>query len=97
MDSKNLPAHMKFARPVVERVEQLAQEFNITNQVLALQYVKTAFPDAHVIIGAETPQQVRDNVSVWNALPPAGIVERVREAFQSIDEKVLDPRQWPRL
>ncbi|MBI4135790.1 aldo/keto reductase [Candidatus Uhrbacteria bacterium] len=96
MKAREIPLHMEFARPIVERVGQLAQEFNITKQALALQYVKTALPETHIIIGAETPQQVRDNVVVWNALPPAGIVERVREAFNDVDEKVLDPRQWPR-
>lgn len=94
IDSKKMPLHMEFARSMVERIEKLAQQMNVTREVLALQYVKTAFPNAHVIVGAETAKQIRENVAAWNALTPKGILERVREECSAVDEHILDPRKW---
>lgn len=96
MDTKNLPAHMEFAKSMLEGVDKLAHELGVSRQVLALQYVKTAFPQAQVIIGAETPKQVHENVAAWNIEAPVGIVERVRQEFEDVDEKILDPRKWPK-
>ncbi len=90
-----LPMRMQFARSVIARVHALAQELKITPQVLALQYVKTAFPDAHILVGAETVAHVRENVAAWNREAPAEIVQRVHEAWSVVDEHILDPRTWP--
>jgi aryl-alcohol dehydrogenase-like predicted oxidoreductase len=94
MDPNTLSAHMEFARPVLERVRKLAREFDVTPQVLSLQYLKAAFPCAHVLVGVETPKQVRENVAAWNLEATIGLVDRVRETFQDVSEGVLDPRRW---
>ena len=94
MDPGDLPAHLEFARPLVERVEALARALGVSRLALTLQYVKTAFPEAHVIVGAETPEQVRKNIEAWNAQAPVGIVKKVREALNDVDDMAIDPRKW---
>ena len=96
IDPEQLPSHLKFALPVIQTMASLAHRLRVSSRVLALQYVKQAFPDAHVIIGAETPQQVQENISLWKAVPLLGIIDLIREAFDGVDERVVDPRMWPK-
>lgn len=96
MNPHKLPPHLQFAQSIVERADALARELGVSRQVLALQYVKTAFPNARIIVGAETAEQVQENLAAWKAPVPAGIMERVREVFPNIDDNILDPRKWPK-
>jgi len=95
MNPEELPASMEFARPVLKTFEQLTQEFGMTRQQIALRYVKMRFPNAHVIFGAETPEQVKSNIASWAIDPPESLLTRVEQIFGNVDERVINPSLWP--
>ena len=96
MDPDALPNHMLFARPVLEKVAILARELNVTRNELALGYLKARAPGAKLLIGAETPQQVKENLSAWGKEPPTGVVPLVLRYFDQVEEKILNPMLWRR-
>ncbi len=98
MDREQLPVEMNnIARPVLEKLEFVIKEFNLTRQELALGYVKTQFPEAKIIFGAETVGQVKENAGFWNSNLPQTVIERLHQAFESVDRTILDPVLWPKL
>jgi len=97
MDKSTIPQEMCFASPIIDKVEQLCLEFNMTRQELALNYVRQKYPQAFVVIGAETQRQVKANLAAWNLLKEESITERIDETFKNVDERIINPTLWPRL
>lgn len=96
MEPNDLPDHMLFARPLVERVKTLAQELGITRHALALGYLKAKMPDARLLVGVETPEQViRNAVSLDVSLSP-GQMDKIEKYFDRVEMKVLNPALWVR-
>ena len=95
MDSCDLPHTMEFAGPMLNRVAASMDELGLPRESLLIGYVKYAYPNAHIIFGAEHPQQIVDNLRYWNMEFPEGFVERLRESFLDIEERILNPSLWP--
>jgi aryl-alcohol dehydrogenase-like predicted oxidoreductase len=95
MKLEELPPNMDFARPVLKALEQLSREFAMTRQEMALGYVKLRFPNARVIFGAETPEQVKSNVASWATEPPESFLRKVDEIFSNVDKRAINPTLWP--
>ncbi|MEK6528863.1 MAG: aldo/keto reductase [Nitrospirota bacterium] len=96
MNADELPEKMAYARPILEKLESISSEFGLTRRELALGYVKTEMPDSKVIFGADIPEHVSENVSSWKKSIPVSLASKVKEIFNSVDEKILNPVLWPK-
>lgn len=94
MDPEELPGHIAFARPVVERVRVLTQELGLSLPALALGYLRARVPGAKLIVGVETPEQVLLNAASAEAVLTQDQVAKVVEYFGEVDVKVLNPALW---
>ena len=94
MESKGIPQNMQFALEVLKRLDGFSREMGLSNQELALGYVKQAYPQAKVVFGVETHEQISDNLKSWQMRPPVCFVERVKKEFGSVEERILDPTLW---
>ena len=95
MPPDRLPEHMRFATPVLSRLVSLARDVGLNIKELCIGYVKHAFPNAKVVIGAETQQQIIENLAVWNDDIADDIVDEIRCMFNnSVDEAILNPTLW---
>jgi len=95
MNPEEVPEKMDFARPVVEKIESLSNEFGLSRQEMALGYIKSEIPNAHVIFGAEIPEQVIENVEAWKKKMPEPLGNKGRALFANVDEQILNPSLWP--
>jgi len=94
MKAEEISDSMAYARPILEKLESISSEFGLTRRELALGYVKTEMPDSKVIFGADVPAHVSENVSSWKKSIPVSLVSKVKEIFDSVDEKILNPVLW---
>ena len=94
MDVKEIPEKMVFARTVIEKLESLSMDLGLTRQELALGYLKSEMPNAMVIFGADTPDHVRENRLCWEKVPPPSLASRVKNIFNDVDERILNPVLW---
>jgi len=95
MNSREIPEKMDFARPVLEKIESLSNEFGLSLQEMALGYMKSEMPHSYVIFGAEIPNQVRENMAAWQKEIPKSLGNKVMALFANVDEQILNPSLWP--
>lgn len=95
MKSREIPPKMAFAIPVVEKIEYLSNKLGLSRQEMALGYIKSEMPNAYVIFGAETLNQVRENMIAWRKVIPKSLGKLSRALFANVDEKILNPSLWP--
>jgi len=96
MNSREIPEEIDFARPILEKIKSLAKGFGLSRQEMALGYIKSEIPNAHVIFGAETPEQVIENMKAWQKEIPKALGNKVRVLFADVDEQIMNPSLWPK-
>jgi aryl-alcohol dehydrogenase-like predicted oxidoreductase len=94
MSVDDLPESMRFAIPVMERLEDFSRKTGFSRKQLALGYVRSVYPAQKVVLGCETLQQVTDNLQLWSAELPEEIIAALRGEFQNTDEKIINPSLW---
>jgi aryl-alcohol dehydrogenase-like predicted oxidoreductase len=94
MNSLEIPEKMHFAKPVVEKIESLAKEFRISRQELAIGYIKSKMPNAHIVFGTETPKQVKENVDAWKKSLPKKLIDHINILFENVEYRILNPALW---
>ncbi|MBI4449786.1 aldo/keto reductase [Candidatus Uhrbacteria bacterium] len=97
MDEEVVPTDMAFVRPILATLAHLSASIGVSRHALVLGYIRAAFPNAKVIIGAEDPAQVRVNAQLWDTCTTIDRMQlqHVRVAFMEIDRRVLNPLLWP--
>jgi aryl-alcohol dehydrogenase-like predicted oxidoreductase len=95
MRTEEIPANMAFVKPLLTKLEFLASELDLTRKEIALGYLKSAMPNAHLIFGAETQNQVRENVICWQKKTPESLINQARALFPNVSEQILNPSLWP--
>lgn len=95
MRPEEIPEKLNFARPVVEKIDMLSRDFNLSRSEIALGYLKTQMPNAHVMFGAETPIQVKNNTDAFQKNMPESFCRQIRMTFTNEPERLLNPVLWP--
>jgi aryl-alcohol dehydrogenase-like predicted oxidoreductase len=94
MEPDDLPDHMLFARPVLDRIKSLAETLNITRHELAQGYLRAKVPEGKLVIGVDMPAQITENLNYWAKEPLVNLITLVEQSFENIDEKILNPSLW---
>ena len=94
LKEEELSENMLTVLPALKALKNLCSEFSLSKREIALAYVKMAMPTAKVIFGAETSDQVKENINSFAKSYDAGIRDRVREVFTNVDERILNPVLW---
>jgi aryl-alcohol dehydrogenase-like predicted oxidoreductase len=94
MEPEDLPKHMSFAKPVLAKIKSLSHELNLTRQELALGYLKEKIPEAKLIVGVDTSEQLINNIECWKRKPAVNLIALILKYFDQLDEKILNPVLW---
>jgi len=96
MPPDDMPEHMRFAAPVLNRLTSIAQDIGLSINELCVGYIKNAFPHAQLVFGVETPVQVKENLKCWNVAWSDEITQRIQTEFKNVDQMILNPSLWPK-
>ena len=91
MNSEELPGHMQFASQALKKLDAICRDTGLTRQGLALGYARDSYPNAKILFGAETPEQVKDSVNAFSNAYEEGLLKKVREAFPNINKRIPKP------
>jgi len=94
MDLNEVPEKMAFAKPVLEKLESLSKDLGLTRHEMALGYLRSEMPSAHVIFGAETQNQVKENAMTWQREMPQSLSNHVKRTFADVSKQILNPVVW---
>lgn len=91
---KDLPARLGFAETTINKLENMCAQYKYTRQEMALLYIKEKYPQAKIVIGAETAAQLEQNLTIWkdNFRSISGIKEF--DGWPITDERIINPALW---
>jgi len=94
MAPERLPSFLAPAKPWLTRLRYLSRAARIPVPQLALGYVQSVFAGHAVLIGCESKKQLLENIRLWKATLPSGLVEEIRREFAHVSELVVNPLLW---
>ncbi len=95
MDPADLKGNLRDAGSFIKRIREIAAEMNISVTELAIGYVRSLdFVDS-LVIGADNPGQVEENVKFFKTEPftPA-LMDSIRERLSGVPGWLLKPYLW---
>lgn len=97
LDPEQVPANLTAAAPFLRQLQALAEQEQITVAQLAFSFVRDLPEITSLVIGAETPEQVADNVRLSQG-PGISDPGRVQAAghFAQMPELIINPFLWNR-
>ena len=83
------------AKEPLKKMRKIAKEENISVAGLAIAYIRDLNGVTSLVMGAEKPEQVKENVDLINVKSISEKTrEKITETFKDIDERVLCPWLW---
>ncbi len=97
LEPKSLSQSMHFTENVLKKFGELAEKYNVARRELAMGFVIKAYLNAKIIFGAETSQQVKSNLSMWenHDIIPDAIITEAKNIFTDVGNHILNPGLWP--
>lgn len=89
-----VPIAMKCVLPYLKKLERMASSMGLSRQELVLGYAAWKWGNSFVLFGAESRQQVVDNVKAFSSKIESYIDEDI---FYNVPENILNPALWPKL
>lgn len=96
LTSDDIKSRMKFAEPVINRLSDLIKNHNVSIKDIALGFVKKILPEAKVLFGAETVDQVKQNIASWQKPLDKELCQKIMINFNKVSERIINPVLWPR-
>ena len=96
LNPNELKGNLKDAKKYLLMLNDLAEREGISVPALALSYIRDMDEVASIVIGAETPEQVKQNAALFNNTPKIkeSIVNDISHMFDDIPEHILIPSMW---
>lgn len=95
LKSQECPERLKFAKSSLKKLDALCQELKMSRLEIALVYVRTKLPNARMIIGVESADQIQANVGYWKKDNGKFPTEYIENTFSKIDPIIVNPALWP--
>lgn len=93
-----IPSHLTAAIPIRRKLARIAADCGITEAELALRYVLGLDVATSILIGVETVEQLRDNLSLAERGPlSADILAELAAATGDVPQHLVNPIGWPEL
>jgi aryl-alcohol dehydrogenase-like predicted oxidoreductase len=90
------PARIPLAAKAVAALDQFCRQHRVDRRQFAIGFVRAAAPEARLVLGAETQEQVEENCALFAAPPidPA-LYSSWNAIWPGDDDELIDPRNWP--
>lgn len=95
-DPETLPnGILQKAKEPLKKVRKIAEEENMSIAGLAISYIRDLDGVSSLVMGAEKPEQVKENIGLINVKKISDSArEKITDAFRDVDERVLCPWLW---
>ncbi|KIL40338.1 hypothetical protein SD70_13910 [Gordoniibacillus kamchatkensis] len=94
---EQLPAHLEEAAAPLSALHGLSERYGISVGSIAVAFIRDLQGVDSLVVGAETPQQVRGNIRLLEEAPPLPerLTQEIVRLFADMPERVITPHLWP--
>jgi len=95
MEPEKLPTKLSKAREPLVKIRTLAKEEGVSLSQLALSFVRASCSVGSIVLGCETPSQVRENAELFSGgMLSEKVHNKVLEVSENIAPIIIRPWEW---
>jgi aryl-alcohol dehydrogenase-like predicted oxidoreductase len=96
MRIKEIPSYLKTVSPFITQLKELSGGCELSLQEFTISFLKSVQENSQIVIGCETPEQVRENARVIKSVPPMDLKlkDKIFEKMVGIPETLINPSLW---
>src|SRR3989344_3845753 len=100
MQPNELPAHLSYLRPHLERFIAIAKKYNLSQTEAALRFTLAACRANHIVFGIDTLAQLTEDTRI--AAMPASTassdwIAEAQESFKDLNHGAINPSLWGKI
>lgn len=96
MKEDEVPDFLKKAKPIVRKIDELCQQYEVSRIELAMSYVKRQDSISHLVFGVDNIEQLKENIALFENSLPNEIIDEISKEFMDIDTDIVMPSLWKR-
>jgi len=96
MAIKEIPSYLKTANPFIAQLREISENCECSLQELTISFIKSLQGKNQIVIGCETPEQIRENARVIKSVPPMDLKlkDKIFEKMADIRDTLINPSLW---
>lgn len=96
MKEDEVPDFLGKAKPIVRKIDELCQQYEVSRIELAMSYVKREDSISHLVFGVDNLEQLKENIALFENSLPNDIIDEISKEFVDIDTDIVMPSLWKR-
>ena len=96
MQPSELPEHLSYLRPHLERFIAIAAKRDLTPREAALRFADSASRASHIVFGVDTLSQLKENLNIVPSLD-VELVAEIKKAFRNLNHGAINPSMWSKI
>lgn len=89
-----VPEHLKKAKPILRKLDQLCEMTGFSRIDLAIGYIKREKEINHLVFGIRNIEQLQEDINAFNKDIPQEIFDTIDKEFSGIDADLVIPSLW---
>lgn len=94
MNEDEVPPYLDRAKPILEKIDQLCVQHNISRIALAMSFVKCQEMISHLVFGVDNIGQLKEDIELFHRMIPRDIVEEISKEFADLETDIVMPSLW---
>lgn len=94
MEENEVPKFLEEAKPIIRKIDELCQKYEISRISLAMNYVKLQSRISHLVFGVDNLQQLKDDIEIFKEDLPQDLVRDIAKEFSDIEANIVMPSLW---
>lgn len=95
MQEQQLPAYISKAKDLIIRLRMFSDQYGMSLPQMAVSFIRDLEGVHSLVIGAETVEQVRENVQFIEGPPlPEQLRNDIEKQFKYVPEQIITPKLW---
>jgi aryl-alcohol dehydrogenase-like predicted oxidoreductase len=94
MKEENIPPFLTKAKPIVKKINELTEKYNISKIALALNYVKQTKEISDLVFGVDNIKQLKENINFFETDIDKEIMNDIAVEFKNIEADIVMPSLW---
>lgn len=96
MEEDEVPEFLAKAKPVVRKIDELCEKYEISRIELAMSYVKRQDEISHLVFGVDNLEQLKENINLFRHSIGKELIDEISKEFANIDTDIVMPSLWKR-
>ena len=94
MNENEVPEFLSGAKPIIRKINELCENFNISRIKLAMLYVKQFDAISHLVFGVDNIEQLKENIKIFESDFSSDILNVIGSEFENIETSIVMPSLW---